>query len=139
MPKLSERNTRSLDLIFTSQKWNTPEKQHFGIQFLNELKISLEFLMGASKQLVSSKHFQQFSRFLFGFHVIKREFYPHTNFQMHEILYELRNHSAGLNCGRWDYIFSFIKTVKAHSDRLLPDRNQVGMTQVHNLSSVICS
>ncbi|KAL2609861.1 hypothetical protein R1flu_028434 [Riccia fluitans] len=55
-------------------------------------------------------------------------------FQMHEILYELRNHSAGLNCGRWDYIFSFIKTVRAHGDRLLPDRVQVGMTQ-HFLKS----
>ncbi|KAL3678652.1 hypothetical protein R1sor_021608 [Riccia sorocarpa] len=55
-------------------------------------------------------------------------------FQMHEILYELRNHSAGLNCGRWDYIFSFIKTVRAHPDRLLPDRVQVGMTQ-HFLKS----
>lgn len=55
-------------------------------------------------------------------------------FQMHEIIYELRDHSAGLNCGRWDYIFSFIKTVKAHKDRLLPDRTQIGMTQ-HFLKS----
>lgn len=55
-------------------------------------------------------------------------------FQMHEILYELREHSAGLNCGRWDYIFSFIKTVRAHPDRLLPDRVEVGMTQ-HFLKS----
>ncbi|KAJ7525364.1 hypothetical protein O6H91_17G047200 [Diphasiastrum complanatum] len=55
-------------------------------------------------------------------------------FQMHEILYELRQHSAGLNCGRWDYIFSFIKTVRAHPDRLVPDRVQVGMTQ-HFLKS----
>jgi malate synthase len=55
-------------------------------------------------------------------------------FQMHEILYELREHSAGLNCGRWDYIFSFIKTVHAHPDRLLPDRVQVGMKQ-HFLKS----
>ena len=51
-------------------------------------------------------------------------------FQMHEILYELRDHSAGLNCGRWDYIFSFIKTFRGWGDRLLPDRHQVGMTQV---------
>eukprot|EP00249_Psilotum_nudum_P016938 c26068_g1_i1 orf=334-2022(+) len=50
-------------------------------------------------------------------------------FQMHEILYELRGHSAGLNCGRWDYIFSYIKTFRSHPDRLLPDRFQVGMTQ----------
>ncbi|KAL3716756.1 hypothetical protein ACJRO7_008353 [Eucalyptus globulus] len=50
-------------------------------------------------------------------------------FQMDEILYELRDHSVGLNCGRWDYIFSYVKTFQAHPDRLLPDRFQVGMTQ----------
>ena len=50
-------------------------------------------------------------------------------FQMNEILYELRMHSAGLNCGRWDYIFSFIKTLQDHREALLPDRDQVGMTQ----------
>ncbi|KAG0458214.1 hypothetical protein HPP92_023053 [Vanilla planifolia] len=50
-------------------------------------------------------------------------------FQMDEILYELRTHSAGLNCGRWDYIFSYVKTLRAHPDRLLPDRVAVGMTQ----------
>jgi malate synthase len=50
-------------------------------------------------------------------------------FQMNEILYELRQHSAGLNCGRWDYIFSYVKTFRAHPERLLPDRVLVGMTQ----------
>ena len=50
-------------------------------------------------------------------------------FEMNEILWELRDHSAGLNCGRWDYIFSFIKTLRNHSDRVLPDRSDVGMTQ----------
>ncbi|XP_047947873.1 malate synthase, glyoxysomal-like isoform X2 [Salvia hispanica] len=50
-------------------------------------------------------------------------------FQMDEILHELKDHSAGLNCGRWDYIFSYIKTFQAHPDRLLPDRVQVSMTQ----------
>ena len=48
-------------------------------------------------------------------------------FEMDEILYELRNHSAGLNCGRWDYIFSFIKVFKNHKAFLLPDRSQVTM------------
>lgn len=48
-------------------------------------------------------------------------------FQMHEILYELREHAAGLNCGRWDYIFSFIKKHRAHAWALLPDRSQVTM------------
>jgi len=49
-------------------------------------------------------------------------------FQMNEILHALRDHVVGLNCGRWDYIFSYIKTFHAHSDRILPDREQVGMT-----------
>ena len=48
-------------------------------------------------------------------------------FQMEEILYVLKNHITGLNCGRWDYIFSYIKTLRAHSDYLLPERSQVGM------------
>jgi malate synthase len=50
-------------------------------------------------------------------------------FEMHEILHELREHSAGLNCGRWDYIFSFIKKLSADPEAVLPDRIQVGMTQ----------
>lgn len=50
-------------------------------------------------------------------------------FEMDEILYELREHSAGLNCGRWDYIFSFIKTFREDGERVLPDRSAVGMTQ----------
>lgn len=50
-------------------------------------------------------------------------------FQMDEILYYLRHHIVGLNCGRWDYIFSYIKTLKNHADRVLPDRQSVTMTQ----------
>jgi len=49
-------------------------------------------------------------------------------FQMHEILYALKDRILGLNCGRWDYIFSYIKTFRNHADRVLPDRDQVGMT-----------
>jgi malate synthase len=48
-------------------------------------------------------------------------------FEMDEILYELRDHSAGLNCGRWDYIFSFIKKLGHMSKFVLPDRAQVTM------------
>jgi malate synthase len=48
-------------------------------------------------------------------------------FEMDEILYELREHSAGLNCGRWDYIFSFIKKLRARHDFLMPDRATVTM------------
>ncbi|MBV9600457.1 MAG: malate synthase A [Chloroflexi bacterium] len=49
-------------------------------------------------------------------------------FEMDEILYELREHSAGLNAGRWDYIFSIIKKFNSRPDFLLPDRAQVTMT-----------
>lgn len=48
-------------------------------------------------------------------------------FEMDEILFELKDHAAALNCGRWDYIFSYIKTLKNHADRMLPDRHAVGM------------
>jgi malate synthase len=49
-------------------------------------------------------------------------------FQMHEILHALRDRILGLNCGRWDYIFSYIKTFRNHPDRVLPDRDLVGMS-----------
>ncbi len=51
-----------------------------------------------------------------------------ATFEMDEILYELREHSAGLNCGRWDYIFSFIKKFANDPRAVLPDRAQVTMT-----------
>lgn len=57
-------------------------------------------------------------------------------YEMHEILWELRDHSAGLNCGRWDYIFSFIKKFRNRPDFMLPNRAQVTMT-VHFLSSYV--
>ena len=49
-------------------------------------------------------------------------------FEMEEILYELRDHAAGLNAGRWDYIFSTIKKMRNRADMILPDRSQVTMT-----------
>ncbi|NAW60095.1 MULTISPECIES: malate synthase A [unclassified Vibrio] len=48
-------------------------------------------------------------------------------FQMDEMLYAMRDHIVAMNCGRWDYIFSYIKTLKNHPDRILPDRHVVGM------------
>ena len=55
-------------------------------------------------------------------------------FEMDEILYELKNHSAGLNCGRWDYIFSFIKKHRNNPDFVMPNRTDVTMNK-HNMSS----
>lgn len=50
------------------------------------------------------------------------------SFEMDEILYELREHIAGMNCGRWDYIFSYIKKLRNQPNVILPDRSQVTMT-----------
>ena len=49
-------------------------------------------------------------------------------FEMEEILYQLREHSLGLNCGRWDYLFSYIKKFKNHRDKIAPDRSHLTMT-----------
>lgn len=50
-------------------------------------------------------------------------------FEMDEILHALRERIVGLNCGRWDYVFSYIKTFRRHRDKVLPERGQVTMTQ----------
>ena len=50
-----------------------------------------------------------------------------ASFQLDEIIYELRNHMAGLNCGRWDYIFSYIKKFRNHQNFMVPNRDQVTM------------
>jgi malate synthase len=62
-----------------------------------------------------------------------------ATFEMDEILYELRDHSAGLNCGRWDYIFSFIKKFSSDPKAILPDRAQVTMTThfLHSYSKLL--
>ncbi len=49
-------------------------------------------------------------------------------FEMEEILYELRDHIVGMNAGRWDYLFSMIKTFRNHAEFVLPDRSQITMT-----------
>ena len=48
-------------------------------------------------------------------------------YEMEEILYEIRDHSLGLNCGRWDYLFSYIKKFKCHPDKVTPDRKHLTM------------
>ncbi|GLB51191.1 malate synthase [Neptunitalea chrysea] len=51
-----------------------------------------------------------------------------ASFQLHEIIYELKDHIVGLNCGRWDYIFSYIKKLRYQPNFLVPNRDQVTMT-----------
>lgn len=58
-------------------------------------------------------------------------------FQMEEILYELRAHSLGLNCGRWDYLFSYIKKFKCHDDKIAPDRSYLTMMDTPLLGSYV--
>jgi len=60
-------------------------------------------------------------------------------FEVDEILYELRDHMAGLNCGRWDYIFSFIKKFKKFESYIFPDRAQITMTRhcMHSYSLLV--
>ena len=57
-------------------------------------------------------------------------------FEMEEILFELREHAVGLNCGRWDYTFSFLKSFRQHPDFLLPDRAAVTL-ESHFLKSAV--
>jgi len=61
-------------------------------------------------------------------------------FEMDEILYELRDHIVALNCGRWDYIFSCIKTLKKRADWIVPDRLQVTMDKhfLDSYSKLLC-
>ncbi|MDC8004435.1 malate synthase A [Aureisphaera galaxeae] len=51
-----------------------------------------------------------------------------ASFQLDEIIYELKDHIVGLNCGRWDYIFSYIKKFRNHPEFIVPNRDQVTMT-----------
>ena len=62
-----------------------------------------------------------------------------ASFEMDEILFELRDHSAGLNCGRWDYIFSFIKKFSHDPNAVFPDRAQITMTThfLHSYSKLL--
>jgi len=61
-------------------------------------------------------------------------------FEMEEILYALKDHIVALNCGRWDYIFSCIKTLNAHGDWMVPDRHTVGMDRhfLDSYSKLLC-
>ncbi len=62
-----------------------------------------------------------------------------ASFQLDEIIYELKDHIAGLNCGRWDYIFSYIKKFRNHPDFIVPNRDQVTMTSpfMHAYSTLV--
>ncbi len=113
----------------------------FGLYFFHNARLSLEKGSGPYFYLPKIEHYQEASLwndvFLKAQNVlglppgtIKATVLIETlpaAFEMDEILHALRDHIVGLNCGRWDYIFSFIKTLRAKPEFLLPDRGQVVM------------
>ena len=94
--------------IFTFQRWNRIWKPRLWNDVLTYAEQALGVPHGSTKATVLIETIL-------------------AAFEMDEILYELRDHSAGLNCGRWDYIFSFIKKFRQDGGKLLPDRARVTM------------
>src|SRR5437899_4019385 len=91
-----------------------PKLQHYlEARLWNDVFVKAEYLLGVPQGTVKATVLIE--------HIL-------AAFQMEEILYELRHHSAGLNCGRWDYIFSYIKTFARRPEFIVPDRAQVTMT-----------
>jgi len=114
----------------------------FGIYFFRNAKQLLEKGSGPYFYLPKLEHFKEarwwnevfvFSQNYLGIPkgTIKATVLIETitaSFQIDEILFELKEHSAGLNCGRWDYIFSYIKKFRNLAEFIVPDRDQVTMT-----------
>src|SRR5437660_785533 len=91
-----------------------PKLQHYlEARLWNDVFVKAEYLLGVPQGTVKATVLIE--------HIL-------AAFQMEEILYELRHHSAGLNCGRWDYIFSYIKKFARNEQFIVPDRAQVTMT-----------
>lgn len=91
-----------------------PKMQHYlEARLWNDVFVKAQYLLGLPQGTVKATVLIE--------HIL-------AAFQMEEILYELRHHSAGLNCGRWDYIFSYVKTFARRPEFIVPDRAQVTMT-----------
>ena len=115
----------------------------FALYFIHNYKVRMQQGSGVYYYLPKLQHHQEAKWWSEVFHYTEKKFKVPTGtirctvlietlpavFQMHEILYAIKEHIVGLNCGRWDYIFSYIKTLRAHSDRILPDRQVVTMEQ----------
>lgn len=141
-------------LIVRPRGWHLPEEHllvdgapiagalmDFGLYFFHNAKRQLEAGTGPYFYLPKMEHYKEaalwndvfvFAQERLGVPVgtIKATVLIETlpaAFQMDEIMHALKDHMAGLNCGRWDYIFSFIKTLQAKPDYVLPDRSQVVM------------
>lgn len=115
----------------------------FGVFFFNNAKVLLENGRGPYFYLPKTEHWQEAElwndvmNFAEDYTKLPRNTIKATLlietlpavFQMHEILYAMRGRLVGLNCGRWDYIFSYIKTLQMHAEYMLPERNFVTMSQ----------
>lgn len=115
----------------------------FALYFFHNYQVRLQQGTGVYYYLPKLEHSDEAAWWSEVFHFTERYFNQPTGtiratvlietlpavFQMHEILYRLKDHIAALNCGRWDYIFSYIKTLKNYADKVLPDRQVVTMDQ----------
>jgi len=115
----------------------------FALYFIHNYKVRTNAGSGVYYYLPKLEHSNEAKWWSDVFHFTEKHFRVPTStiratilietlpavFQMDEILHELKDHIAALNCGRWDYIFSYIKTLKNHPDRILPDRQVVTMNQ----------
>ncbi len=148
-------NNRVATLLVRPRGWHLPEKNiavdgeyasaslfDFAMYFYHNARHRLEHDSGVYLYLPKMEHYLEAR--LWNDVFVKAQYLLHVPlgtikatvliehvlaaFQMEEILHELRDHSAGLNCGRWDYIFSFIKTFAGQKDVIMPDRAQVTMT-----------
>ena len=120
----------------------------FGLFFFHNVEILVKAKRGPFFYIPKLEHYQEAALWSKIFKFAEEKFGLNTGaikatvlietlpaaFQMDEILWELKEHIVGLNCGRWDYIFSFIKCFQKHKAFVLPDKLQVGM-ETHFLSS----
>ena len=153
--KLYQLNQNPATLIVRPRGWHLPEKHlvidgkpisaslfDFGLYFFHNARYRIAHDSGVYLYLPKLEHFLE-ARLWNDVFIRAQELleipqgtikatvlieHILATFQMEEILYELRHHSAGLNCGRWDYIFSYIKKFARREDCLVPDRAQVTMT-----------
>ncbi len=147
-------NSNVATLLVRPRGWHLPEKHllvdgepvsaslfDFGLYFFHNARYRVTHESGVYFYLPKMEHYLEarlwndvfvFAQDLLGIPqgTVKATVLIETilaSFQMEEILYELRHHSAGLNCGRWDYLFSYIKKFARRAEFIVPDRAQVTM------------
>ena len=142
-------------LIVRPRGWHLPEKHlhidgvaisaslfDFGLNFFHSATLALSLGKRPYYYLPKLEHHLEARLWSDVFEFAEKEFHLEKGtlkatvlietlpavFQMDEILYQMRDYITALNCGRWDYIFSYIKTFRNHPDKILPERGQVVMS-----------